>query len=111
MQMAALESRLVNARAFVSYAHEDRESVARIVGDLERRGINAWIDEKAMLAGESLRGAVERSIADHDIFIVALSQQSVASRWVRDELDMIHDRIVTVGALLIPVLLTECDVL
>ena len=59
--MSALESRLVNARAFVSYAHEDRKVVTRLIVDLGRQGIDIWIDERARLAGESLRGAVEPS--------------------------------------------------
>jgi len=76
-------------KAFLSYSHSDREIAERIATTtLRRNGIDVWFDKWEILPGDSLiRKIFEEGLAGADAFIVLLSQESVQSRWLQEELD------------------------
>jgi hypothetical protein len=77
-----------NKIAFLSYAHEDKDFAERIAVELQKAGIDVWIDRWEIKAGDSL---IEKIFVDGlsncDIFLILLSGASVRSKWVREELD------------------------
>jgi hypothetical protein len=76
-------------KAFLCYSHSDREIAERIATDLRANGIEVWFDKWEILPGDSLIGKIfEEGIGGADAFIVLLSQHSVQSRWVKEELDV-----------------------
>ncbi len=76
------------ADCFVSYSRSDSNIVDFIVGDLENLGFKIWIDRKSMLAGERIRDAINKNIRDTRCVILFLSERSVQSPWVLNEIDI-----------------------
>jgi tetratricopeptide (TPR) repeat protein len=95
---------------FISYAHRDRSFVDRLARDLQQNRIRYWIDQHEILGGESVVEAIENAIRTSDVLLVALSYNSLNSRWVREELEMMLLRATNEGAILLPIRLDHCEV-
>jgi TIR domain len=76
------------AKAFFSYAHEDKETVesihAALVADYPDHAV--WIDKYEIVAGESLLEKIAGGIDEAEKFFVFLSKVSVTKPWVKREL-------------------------
>lgn len=98
-------------RAFISHASEDKDRFVRsFATQLRQEGIDCWLDEWEMAAGDSLVDRIfEEGISQADVFVVVLSRVSVAKPWVRDELDAGVVRRINSGRSkrLLPVILDE----
>jgi hypothetical protein len=99
-------------RAFVSHATEDKERfVVEFATRLRNLGIDAWVDQWEIRAGDSLVDKVfTHGIQNASVFIVVLSRASVIKSWVREELDAGVVRRIDGGTKLIPILLDEVEV-
>ena len=78
-----------NPKVFVSHATEDKERfVTEFARHLRSRGVDAWIDDWEIGLGQSLVDKIfEDGIKNADVFVIVLSKNSVAKKWVREELD------------------------
>ncbi len=74
-------------RVFVSYAHEDREFVERLVDDLREQGADLFYDRLSIQPGESIVRRVSAELDASDYILVVLSHASIDSGWVNAELD------------------------
>ncbi len=72
------------ADVFVSYASEDRDRVAQIVSELERRGYSVWWDRRIDL-GTSFDRSIEAELDAASCVLVVWSKASVQSEWVLNE--------------------------
>jgi hypothetical protein len=73
---------------FVSYAHEDRETIARPLAEmLIREGFSVWFDEFSLTLGDSLRAAIDKGLSECRYGIVILSPHFFAKHWPQRELD------------------------
>lgn len=98
-------------KAFLSYSHADREIASRIAQELRATGIDVWFDRWEILPGDSLIGKIfEEGVAKADAFIVLLSQTSVQSRWVREELDIALVRRIEGVTRIIPVRVDDSEI-
>jgi hypothetical protein len=83
----------VDKRIFVSHSHEDSTFCHRLVGDLRHalgeHKDTVWLDESGGLHGGDVWW---RDICDNirvrPVFIVVVSPDSMASNWVRDEINL-----------------------
>lgn len=76
-------------KAFISYSHEDRELAIRIAEGLRSVGIDAWFDKYEIIPGDSLiKKIFEEGLAGADVFVILLTNSSIKSNWVRQELDV-----------------------
>lgn len=76
-----------NKSIFISYSHRDRDICSRINDILERQpGFSVWYD-KGLVPGEVYRKKIASVIRESSYFIILLSQASVASDWVQDEVE------------------------
>src|SRR6185295_11002995 len=64
---------------FISYAHEDRDFVARLREWLEAAGFSIWLDEERMRAGEPVQDQVYEALLRSKQAVFVLSETSVAS--------------------------------
>lgn len=73
-------------RAFLSHASEGRERFVReFATRLRAQGIDVWLDQWEIAAGDSLVDKVfAHGIEGAEVFIVVLSRVSVEMPWVRD---------------------------
>ena len=69
---------------FVSYAHEDREFVERILPHLRAAGFSVWWDH-TIPPGQSWDSFILRGIQEAKATIVIWSPNSVRSDWVKEE--------------------------
>jgi hypothetical protein len=96
---------------FISYAHADEEWLAFVRAALspgEREGIFAvWVDRE-MMGGEDWGPKIERKLRECDIFILLVSNHSMASQYILEkELPIIRERLAREdGIYFYPLLLT-----
>lgn len=72
------------ADVFVSYSRDDRARVKGIADALEAEGISVWWDPE-ILPGTTFDEVIDRELEAANCVIVVWSEQSRASRWVREE--------------------------
>lgn len=70
---------------FISHAHQDAEVAQRLAHDLEAHGYDIWIAPDSIRPGEKWVEAVSRGLEESGIFVLLLSPEAVASRWVKTE--------------------------
>jgi hypothetical protein len=97
--------------AFLSHSSKDKPFVRQLATDLTKNNVTVWLDEQMIKVGESIIERVGQGLAESDYFLLALSENSVNSEWVKKELNQallkeIEDRKVTV----LPLLLKECKI-
>lgn len=72
------------ASVFLSYAREDTSRLRPLASALERAGHTVWWDEH-IPGGDQFADAIERALESADAVVVAWTEASVRSAWVRDE--------------------------
>lgn len=87
---------------FLSYATEDKDSVARpLVAALQDRAISVWFDEAAISVGDSVAAVIARGIASARMSVVILSPAFFRKHWTKRELDALLSRELSEGSQLI----------
>ena len=98
-------------RAFISYAHTDTEIARRLAGDLISNGVDVFADFWDLQPGDSIVDKIfEQGIGNAEFVLILLSPASVASRWVKQELDTGLVRRITGQTRLIPVIVEQAEV-
>jgi hypothetical protein len=92
-------------QVFLSYAHADFEFVNRLAGDLRRRQVKVWFDER-LQTGEAWRRKLAAAIKSTDAFLILLSPESVKSKMVLWELTTAQQARKTV----FPLLYQSCEI-
>jgi hypothetical protein len=78
---------------FVSYASEDRETVARPLAEaLQASGYHVWFDDFVLEVGDSLRREIDRGLSRCRYGVVILSPNFFAKQWPQKELDGLSAR-------------------
>lgn len=75
-----MASNLQRTTVFISYAREDRRIAERLYMDLRRAEVDAWLDVKCILPGQSWAQEVRRIIRQSAYFIALLSHRSLSKR-------------------------------
>jgi formylglycine-generating enzyme required for sulfatase activity len=103
-------------RVFVSHSHQDNDFGGRLVQDL-RRALGGdetavWYDVAGGLrGGDAWWRKIVEEITARPIFIVVLSPDAMASRWVNDEIDLAwQQKNSPEGKLIVPILHRDCQV-
>jgi len=96
-------------KSFVSHSTKDRDFVHRLATDLRGHGVDAWYAEWEIGPGDSIVERIDQGLRDCEGFVIVLSTASVASRWVRTELDAALLRRIQQQASVIPVRIEPCD--
>lgn len=73
---------------FISYASEDRESIARpLYNALVDKGWTVWLDEAVLELGDSLRQKIDEGLSRCRYGVVIVSPDFLRKEWPRRELD------------------------
>lgn len=79
---------IVKYDAFISHAHEDKETLVRPLAEkLRELGFSVWYDEFKLRVGDSLRRSIDKGLANSKFGIVVLSADFFAKNWPQYELD------------------------
>jgi hypothetical protein len=90
---------------FVSYSRADSAFALRLVEDLKMAGVNIWLDQLDIDAGVAWDRAVEDALFRCPSMLVILSDVSVNSENVRDEISFALSR----QKRILPVLYRDCE--
>lgn len=72
---------------FISYSSIDQEFTEKIHDDLQDNGVRCWFAPENMKIGDLIRPTIDQQIRQHDKLLVILSENSVNSEWVGDEVE------------------------
>jgi hypothetical protein len=98
-------------QVFISHAWADKERfVTEFATRLRSNGVEAWVDSWEMNVGDSLVSKVFDEGIQGDAMIVILSNNSLNSKWVREEFDAGLVRKINERMRLIPIRLDNCEV-
>ena len=96
---------------FVSHAHADNNLCDRYVNAMRARGIDLWYDRNNAQAGHFLDREIEEQLERRSAFVLLMTQQSLDSYWVQQELGAYRGLIAQDRSrLLLPVRIGPCKV-
>lgn len=72
---------------FISYSSKDQEFAERLHADLQNAGVRCWFAPHDMRTGDRIRDVIDVQIRVHEKLLLVLSESSVASDWVEDEVE------------------------
>ena len=72
---------------FISYADKNRKFVDRLHNDMQGAGVRVWYAPEDLKAGDKLHPTFDRAIRVHDKVLIILSEESLVSPWVEDEVN------------------------
>jgi TIR domain/CAP12/Pycsar effector protein, TIR domain len=70
---------------FISYSWKDEGFAERLHDDLQAVGVRCWLDAKEIKIGDRWIDQIDKAIQASDKVLLVLSQASVQSHWVRQE--------------------------
>jgi len=70
---------------FISHSTQDDAFVAQLRQALELRGLTVWADSRNLRGGDQLAPEIEQAIREARAVLVVVSQHSLNSEWVYDE--------------------------
>lgn len=89
---------------FISHATEDKESfVNEFKAELEKRGVDVWIDDIAIKWGDSLRAKIDNGLKSSRFGIVVISRHFIRKGWTNYELDGLFEKEMTCGKTILPI--------
>jgi hypothetical protein len=77
---------------FISYSTKDHVFADRLYADLRQKGVRCWLATEDLKIGEKFRTRINEAIRLHDKLIVVLSEQSVKSTWVEEEVETAFEK-------------------
>ena len=81
-----------NYKAFISHSSAQQDYVADVVKGLGRDFVN--VDMYCFEAGEELTEEITGYIEGSNVFVLMLSNQALDSKWVRQEIGLIHAKMI-----------------
>jgi hypothetical protein len=72
---------------FISYSSRDEAFAMRLHADLQSNGVRCWFAPEDLKIGAKIRPSIDESIHLYDKLLLALSQHSVSSQWVEQEVE------------------------
>jgi len=72
---------------FISYSNKDQDFAQRLHDDLQNNGVRCWFAPEDMKIGDQIRPRIDQEIRLRDKLLVLLSENSVKSEWVGDEVE------------------------
>jgi len=98
-------------KVFISHNSKDKPFVRRLAQSLNSHHITCWIDEAEIRLGDSLVSKISNAIKDIDLIIAVISNNSVYSNWVRQELDWAMTKEIEGNRIVvIPIIIDKCDI-
>ncbi len=96
-------------RVFISYSSRDKKFVTWLINRLKAEGLDVWIDMQRIAVGDTIVEKLNEGLESASYLIAILSENSVSSLWVRDELGYAFFREKTKQPLtILPVVIDAC---
>jgi len=72
---------------FISYSSKDDDFAQRLHADLRQKGVRCWFAREDLKIGDKFRTRIDESIRVYDELMVVLSENSIRSPWVEEEVE------------------------
>jgi uncharacterized protein YjbI with pentapeptide repeats len=72
---------------FISHSSKDHPFAERLHADLQSKGVRCWFAPEDLKIGAEIRIGIDESIRVHDKLLLVLSDTSVKSQWVQQEVE------------------------
>jgi len=72
---------------FISYATKDQQFAERLHADLQNKGVRCWFAPEDLKIGDKFRSRIDESIRVYDKLMLLLSENSIQSPWVEEEVE------------------------
>lgn len=96
---------------FISYSHKDRERVSLFASIIAKSDFDIWMDVKDIPLGEPIVSTISKALSNTDIYMLFISNNSIKSSWVSEELNIALTKNITdKKPQIIPVLLDDCSI-
>ena len=70
---------------FISYSSQDQAFAEKLYADLQAKGVRCWFAPEDLKIGDEFRNRIDESIRLYDKLLLALSEHSINSMWVENE--------------------------
>jgi uncharacterized protein YjbI with pentapeptide repeats len=77
---------------FISYSSNDQDFAKRLYADLQNKGVRCWFAPEDMKIGDKIRDRIDQSIRIHDKLLLILTEHSINSEWVEDEVEAAYEQ-------------------
>lgn len=77
---------------FISYSSKDHSFAEHLHDDLRRNNVRCWFAPEDLKIGDRFRTRIDESIRVHDKLLLILTENSIASPWVEDEVEAALER-------------------
>jgi hypothetical protein len=77
---------------FISYSSQDDDFAQRLHADLQQKGVRCWFAPEDLKIGDKFRMRIDESIRVYDKLMVILSENSIRSRWVEEEVEAAFEK-------------------
>ena len=77
---------------FISYSSKNQDFAERLHADLQNKGVRCWFAPEDMKIGDKIRDRIDQSIRIHDKLLLILSDNSINSEWVEDEVEAAYEQ-------------------
>ena len=91
---------------FISYARKDKDFAVKLAHDLLSQGVNIWLADFEIKAGDSWDMEVQKALTACISFLVVLSEASEKSKNVMDEVAYAIEE----KKVIIPLLFQKCNI-
>lgn len=78
----------IKSNVFLSHSSKDKEFAWQLNASLIAAGVDTFLDEKNILVGESIPEKLYEGIASSTHLIYIISENSIKSKWVQEELSI-----------------------
>jgi hypothetical protein len=76
---------------FISYSSKDDDFAKRIHADLQSKGVRCWFAPHDLPIGSKIREEIDAAIRLRDKVLLILSEHSIGSDWVEDEVEAAYE--------------------
>lgn len=90
---------------FISYSHTDSEFANSLCKEIEAAGYDVWLDRTDIKTGSHWDDEIVKGLNASQVFLILLSNKSVSSQNVKDEIGYAIDH----NMQILPILLEVCD--
>jgi TIR domain len=97
-------------KAFISHSSIDKPLARQVADEIRVRGHDVWLDERDLGAGQPLGSTLSEALSDIDVFVIILTENSVASPWVLFELNQAIPMVVSSATRMLPLKFDSTDV-
>ena len=70
---------------FISYSSKDQDFAESLYADLQAKGVRCWYAPHDLRIGDRFQDTIDQAVRLRDKLLVILSENSLASEWVEDE--------------------------